>query len=88
MKWELQEDYMPILQQWQQKLDNRLSLRQLQIMYLISHGLRGKDIAYACKIQHKTVKNHCTQIYQALGISNMKELLIFTFTQLVLSDKD
>jgi len=47
---------------------NRLTVRELEIMDLISQGLTNKEIARRMDIRLPTVKNHVHNIFEKLGV--------------------
>lgn len=50
-------------------LDPILSAREREIVTLLGYGLANKQIARRLGISEKTVKNHLTKIFVALGVS-------------------
>ena len=51
----------------------RLSPRQLEILSLMTHGLRNKQIAHRLGISETTVKTHLRVIYAQLGVTSRTE---------------
>jgi DNA-binding NarL/FixJ family response regulator len=47
-----------------------LSKREMEIMRLLASGARNKDIAARLYITEGTVKNHITDIFRKLGVSD------------------
>lgn len=62
---------------------NDLTPRQREVAYLASIGLSNKEIAEKLFISEYTVKDHCKEIYQKIGISKRSQL-----TLKILSCKD
>ena len=56
---------------WDNLLRGKRSLtpRQLEVMRLILQGLRNKEIANRLHIKHRTVEDHCSQIYKRLRVN-------------------
>ena len=64
-----------------EKLD-LLSKRELQVAHKIMEGLPNKLIARELFISERTVKFHCANIYQKLGITNRAGLMVSFFRHL------
>lgn len=58
-----------------------LSRRQVEIMDLIADGLTNGEIARACFVAEKTVKNHVNQIFAKLGVRTRAEAVSEWLTQ-------
>ena len=52
-----------------------LTLRENEVLKLVSQGLRNKDIAARCEIQDKTVRNHVTNILSKLQVATRSEAI-------------
>lgn len=50
--------------------DPQLSARQLDILLMLNTGQSNKDIALRLGLAEKTVKNHVTTLFQALGVTS------------------
>lgn len=53
-----------------ESLDQHLSVRQLQVLELLSSGLTNEQIADALSISRNTVKFHLREIYARAGVAN------------------
>ena len=53
-----------------------LSKREEQLLRLVLHGLRNKEIAYALNIAEGTVKVYFSRLFQKLGVSDRFELAL------------
>lgn len=60
---------------------NVLSLRELDIMKLVSKGLGNKEIAQKLDLSIKTVEAHKTKIYKKLGLKSISELITYGKTK-------
>jgi len=49
-----------------------LSQREMEIMRLLASGASNKEIAASLYITEGTVKNHNTDIFRKLGVSNRR----------------
>ena len=47
-----------------------LSARQLDVLLMLDQGLTNRDIALQLGLSEKTVKNHITMLFNALGVGN------------------
>jgi DNA-binding NarL/FixJ family response regulator len=61
---------------------NRLSERERQIAFLVSRGLKNKDIAQELKISENTVKRHLQSIFGKTGARDRLELAVLALTEL------
>ena len=61
--------------------DTDLSLRELDLMKLISKGCSNKEIADKLNLSVKTVEAHKTKIYKKLGVKSMGELISYGKTK-------
>lgn len=55
----------------------RLSSRELEIVRMLSRGMRNADIAVALGISEKTVSTHRTHALEKLGLANNVELALY-----------
>lgn len=55
------------------KLKPVLSAREFEVVALVANGLANKQIARRLSISEKTVKNHLTKVFNALGVSGRTE---------------
>jgi len=54
-----------------------LSRREREIVNLVTHGLRNKELADRLQISEQTVKNHMHNIFDKLGVSDRLELALY-----------
>ena len=54
-----------------------LTTRELEVLQEVASGLSNKEIGEKLFISEKTVKNHLTNIYQKLGVSDRTQALLF-----------
>ena len=52
------------------EVEPRLSARQLDILLMLNTGLSNNDIALQLGLSEKTVKNHLTALFGALGVGS------------------
>jgi DNA-binding NarL/FixJ family response regulator len=61
-----------------QKVLNRLTPRELQIVALVTEGAKNRDIAHQLGTKEQVVKNYLRSIYDKTGVSDRLELALFT----------
>jgi len=54
-----------------------ITRREMEVIAAVVAGYTNKDIAEKFSISERTVKNHLTNIFDKLGLSNRLELLLF-----------
>jgi DNA-binding NarL/FixJ family response regulator len=54
-----------------------LSRREREIVNLVTHGYRNKELADKLSISEQTVKNHMHNIFEKLGVSDRLELALY-----------
>jgi DNA-binding NarL/FixJ family response regulator len=54
-----------------------LTVRELEILKLVAGGLANKQIAFALKISDKTVRNHMSNLYEKLDISDRSTAVLY-----------
>ncbi len=79
----IQPDLIPILNQ---KLMNKgaedeqlekLTKREVEVLILLSEGLFNKEIAYKLNISERTVKNHISNIFKKINVSDRTQAAVF-----------
>jgi DNA-binding NarL/FixJ family response regulator len=61
-------------------VDRRIDLtkKEKEIVSLICHGYRNKEIAQKLAITEQTVKSHCNRIFKKVGVSDRLQLALYT----------
>lgn len=59
--------------------DNNLTSREIEVLQLIAEGLINKEIAKQLYISEKTVKNHVSNIFKKLNVSDRTQAAIYAF---------
>jgi len=54
-----------------------LTAREVQIVRLLATGLANKQIAYQLKVSEKTVRNHISNIYEKLQITDRAQAVLY-----------
>ncbi|MEW6584525.1 MAG: response regulator transcription factor, partial [Nitrospirota bacterium] len=61
---------------FEKKVD--LTKKEREIVSLICHGYRNKEIAQRLDISEQTVKSHCNRIFKKVGVSDRLQLALHT----------
>jgi len=64
------------MNQPEKKVD--LTKKEKEIVDLICHGYRNKEIAQKLDISEQTVKSHCNRIFKKVGVSDRLQLALYT----------
>ncbi len=59
--------------------DNNLTSREVEVLGLIAEGMINKEIAKHLYISEKTVKNHVSNIFRKLNVSDRTQAAIYAF---------
>ncbi len=59
--------------------DNNLTSREIEVLELIAEGMINKEIAKQLYISEKTVKNHVSNIFKKLNVSDRTQAAIYAF---------
>jgi DNA-binding NarL/FixJ family response regulator len=59
--------------------DNNLTSREIEVLQLIAEGMINKEIAKQLYISEKTVKNHVSNIFRKLNVSDRTQAAIYAF---------
>jgi two-component system, NarL family, response regulator DegU len=58
-------------------LDDELTKREIEVLKLIAEGLFNKEIAYTLAISEKTVKNHVSNIFKKINVSDRTQAAVY-----------
>jgi two-component system, NarL family, nitrate/nitrite response regulator NarL len=67
---------------------SRLTQRELQVIAAILEGATNKDIGKTFSLSEQTVKNHLSNIFDKLGVSNRLELALYAVHHRLLKGVD
>lgn len=79
----IQPNMVPLLNE---KLENKsrdsssegiLTKREMEVLKLITEGLFNKEIAYNLSISEKTVKNHVSNIFRKISVSDRTQAAVY-----------
>lgn len=79
----IQPSIAPLLLEASNKEDKQedtssvLSSREHEVLKLIAEGLFNKEIAYKLSISEKTVKNHVSNIFKKIGVSDRTQAAVY-----------
>jgi DNA-binding NarL/FixJ family response regulator len=79
----VQDELVPLLKQKQEFKDHLdsddkfLTRREIEVLKLISKGLFNKEIAYQLSISEKTVKNHVSNIFKKIHVSDRTQAAVY-----------
>jgi len=59
--------------------ENNLTSREVEVLELIAEGMINKEIAKTLYISEKTVKNHVSNIFKKLNVSDRTQAAIYAF---------
>lgn len=59
--------------------DGNLTAREIEVLELIAEGMINKEIAKQLYISEKTVKNHVSNIFKKLNVSDRTQAAIYAF---------
>ena len=59
--------------------ENSLTAREVEVLELIAEGMINKEIAKQLYISEKTVKNHVSNIFKKLNVSDRTQAAIYAF---------
>ncbi|NLY44052.1 MAG: response regulator transcription factor [Clostridiaceae bacterium] len=61
------------------KVQNLLTQREIEVLELIAEGMLNKEIAAKLYISEKTVKNHVSNIFKKINVSDRTQAAIYAF---------
>lgn len=57
--------------------DDNLTKREIEVLKLLAEGLFNKEIAYTLSISEKTVKNHISNIFKKINVSDRTQAAVY-----------
>lgn len=79
----IQPDLIPILnkrlmsKETEDEQLEKLTKREIEVLILLSEGLFNKEIAYKLNISERTVKNHISNIFKKINVSDRTQAAVF-----------
>jgi len=77
---------MKVQDQVGERVRDRLTPKEMQIVALIVQGCKNKDIANQLNTKEQVVKNYLRSIYDKTGVSDRLELALFTLHHRILAE--
>ncbi len=59
------------------KFEEALTRREIEVLKLLAEGLFNKEIAYTLSISEKTVKNHVSNIFKKINVSDRTQAAVY-----------
>lgn len=75
--WERVLRLIPSVGQETKSAYDGLTTREVQIVRLLATGLANKQIAYQLKVSEKTIRNHISNIYEKLQITDRAQAVLY-----------
>ena len=57
--------------------EDTLTRREIEVLKLLAEGLFNKEIAYTLSISEKTVKNHVSNIFKKINVSDRTQAAVY-----------
>ena len=79
----IQPSLAPLLKEKMDEINNdmnqykTLTKREIEVLKLLSHGLLNKEIAFKLDISEKTVKNHVSNIFKKIEVSDRTQAAVY-----------
>lgn len=67
------------VQEKEKRREDNLTSRELEVLQLIAEGMINKEIAKQLYISEKTVKNHVSNIFKKIDVSDRTQAAIYAF---------
>ena len=59
------------------KFEDTLTRREIEVLKLLAEGLFNKEVAYTLSISEKTVKNHVSNIFRKINVSDRTQAAVY-----------
>lgn len=69
----------------EEKRINDLTKREIEVLKLITEGMLNKEIAHKLNISEKTVKNHVSNIFKKIDVSDRTQAAVFAIKNNIVS---
>lgn len=73
--------YLKKLQKEARSKEKLLSAREVEVLCALAEGLYNKEIASKLQISEKTVKNHVSNIFKKIGVSDRTQAAVYAIRQ-------
>ncbi len=72
---------------WRERRSERLTPREMEVLQCIAKGFSNQEIAQALYVSEKTVKNHLTNIFRKINVSDRTQALLYALKNNLISVK-
>lgn len=72
-----EQNYLKELQKEVRSKEKLLSAREIEVLCALAEGLYNKEIASKLQISEKTVKNHVSNIFKKIGVSDRTQAAVY-----------
>lgn len=72
-----EQKYLKELQKEARSKEKLLSAREIEVLCALAEGLYNKEIASKLQISEKTVKNHVSNIFKKIGVSDRTQAAVY-----------
>ncbi len=72
-----EQRYLRDLQKEARSKEKLLSTREIEVLCALAEGLYNKEIAFKLMISEKTVKNHVSNIFKKIGVSDRTQAAVY-----------
>lgn len=72
-----EQNYLKELQREARSKEKVLSTREIEVLCALAEGLYNKEIASKLQISEKTVKNHVSNIFKKIGVSDRTQAAVY-----------
>lgn len=72
-----EQRYLKELQREARSKEKLLSTREIEVLCALAEGLYNKEIASKLQISEKTVKNHISNIFKKIGVSDRTQAAVY-----------
>ncbi len=72
-----EQKYLKELQREARSKEKLLSTREIEVLCALAEGLYNKEIASKLQISEKTVKNHVSNIFKKIGVSDRTQAAVY-----------
>lgn len=72
-------------EKWRESHSERLTAREMDVLSCIAQGFSNQEIASALVVSEKTIKNHLTNIFRKLNVSDRTQALVYVLKRKIIS---
>lgn len=72
-----QERKVEIARTIERRKEERLTYREIEVLQMVCRGLSNQDLAKGLFLSEKTVKNHLTNIFRKIGVTDRTQAVLY-----------